>query len=224
MSVGGWIFLVVAIGLAVWAVSVFNGLVARRNRFRNAFAQIDVQLKRRHDLIPNLVETAKGYMKHERDTLEAVIAARNAAANAATAARAQPGNAEAMQGLEKAEGQLTGVLGRLFAVAEAYPDLKANTNMIALQEELWLGVRLGGHAAAQATQAPVGTGRASSASSASAPAAAPPARANAAATASAPLRRAIAARTASRSRSGRRRRAGSRVPAPETSTRRATSI
>jgi len=136
MSVGGWIFLVVAIGLAVWAVSVFNGLVARRNRFRNAFAQIDVQLKRRHDLIPNLVETAKGYMKHERDTLEAVIAARNAAANAATAARAQPGNAEAMQGLEKAEGQLTGVLGRLFAVAEAYPDLKANTNMIALQEEL----------------------------------------------------------------------------------------
>ena len=136
MSVGGWIFLVVAIGLAVWAVSVFNGLVARRNRFRNAFAQIDVQLKRRHDLIPNLVETAKGYMKHERDTLEAVIAARNAAANAATAARAQPGNAEAMQNLERAEGQLTGVLGRLFAVAEAYPDLKANTNMIALQEEL----------------------------------------------------------------------------------------
>ena len=136
MSVGGWIFLVVLVGLAVWAISVFNGLVARRNRFRNAFAQIDVQLKRRHDLIPNLVETAKGYMKHERETLEAVVAARNAAANAASVARAQPGNAEAMRSLEKAEGQLTGVLGRLFAVAEAYPDLKANQNMIALQEEL----------------------------------------------------------------------------------------
>jgi LemA protein len=136
MSVGGWIFLVVVIGLVVWAISVFNGLVARRNRFRNAFAQIDVQLKRRHDLIPNLVETAKGYMKHERETLEAVVTARNAAASAASAARAQPGNAEAMRSLEQAEGQLTGVLGRLFAVAEAYPDLKANQNKIALQEEL----------------------------------------------------------------------------------------
>jgi LemA protein len=136
MSVGGWIFLVIAAGLVVWAVSVFNGLVTRRNRFRNAFAQIDVQLKRRHDLIPNLVETAKGYMKHERETLEAVVTARNAAAGAASVARAQPGNADAMRNLEKAEGQLTGVLGRLFAVAEAYPDLKANQNMIALQEEL----------------------------------------------------------------------------------------
>ena len=136
MSVGGWIFLLMLIGAAVWAVGVFNGLVARRNRFRNAFAQIDVQLKRRHDLIPNLVETAKGYMKHERETLDAVVRARNTAAGAIEAARAQPGNPEAMRGLEQAESQLTSVLGRMFALAESYPDLKANQNMMALQEEL----------------------------------------------------------------------------------------
>ena len=136
MSVGGWIFVLVLVGLVVWGVSVFNRLVARRNRFRNAFAQIDVHLKRRHDLIPNLVETAKGYIKHERETLEAVIRARNSAATAVDAARAQPGNAQAMRGLEQAEGQLTAALGRMFALAEAYPDLKANQNMMALQEEL----------------------------------------------------------------------------------------
>jgi LemA protein len=136
MSAGGWIFVLVLVGLVVWGVSVFNRLVARRNRFRNAFAQIDVQLKRRHDLIPNLVETAKGYIKHERETLEAVIRARNSAATAVDAARAEPGNAQAMRGLEQAEGQLTAALGRMFALAEAYPDLKANQNMMALQEEL----------------------------------------------------------------------------------------
>jgi LemA protein len=136
MGIGGWIFLLVVTGLAVWAVSVYNGLVARRNRFRNAFAQIDVQLKRRHDLIPNLVETAKGYIKHERGTLEAVIAARNAASVAVRAAGASPGDPNAIQALGQAEGQLTSALGRLFAVAEAYPELQANTNMMALHEEL----------------------------------------------------------------------------------------
>ena len=136
MSIGGWIFLLVLIGLAVWAVTVYNGLVSYRNRFKNAFAQIDVQLKRRHDLIPNLVETAKGYMKHERETLDAVIRARNTAATAVQAARSDPGDPRAMQALQQAEGQLNGVLGRLFALAEAYPDLKANQNMMALQEEL----------------------------------------------------------------------------------------
>lgn len=107
-----------------------------RNRFRNAFAQIDVQLKRRYDLIPNLVETAKGYMKHERETLEAVINARNQAASAGQAAAQNPGDPSAMQSLGRAEGQLTGALGRLFALSESYPDLKANQNMLALQEEL----------------------------------------------------------------------------------------
>lgn len=136
MAVGGWIFLLAVVGLVVWGVSVFNGLVARRNRFRNAFAQIDVQLKRRHDLVPNLVETAKGYMRHERETLEAVIRARDAASAAVRAAGASPGSPGAMQALANAEGQLNGALGRLFAVAESYPDLKANQNMMALQEEL----------------------------------------------------------------------------------------
>jgi LemA protein len=130
------IFLVIVIGLIVWIISIYNGLVGARNRFKNAFAQIDVQLKRRYDLIPNLVETAKGYIKHERETLEAVIKARNVALAAAQAAGANPGNPAAMQGLNQAEGALTGVLGRLLAVAEAYPDLKANQNMLALQEEL----------------------------------------------------------------------------------------
>jgi LemA protein len=133
---GFWIFLGIIVALVVWAITIYNGLVTLRNRFKNAFAQIDVQLKRRYDLIPNLVEVAKGYIKHERETLEAVIKARNSAQSAAQAAAAAPGNPAAMQQLGAAEGALTGVLGRLFALAEAYPDLKANTNMLALQEEL----------------------------------------------------------------------------------------
>ena len=136
MGAGGWIVLAVVIGLVAWAVMIYNGLVTLRNRFKNAFAQIDVQLKRRYDLIPNLVETAKGYIKHERETLEAVIKARNVAVGAAQAAGASPGNPAAMQALGQAEGTLTGVLGRMFALAESYPDLKANQNMLALQEEL----------------------------------------------------------------------------------------
>lgn len=122
--------------LVVAAVVLYNGLVKLRNRFRNAFAQIDVQLKRRYDLIPNLVETAKGYLKHERETLQEVIAARNAAQSANSAASANPGDPAAMQQLAQAEGTLTGVLGRLFALAEAYPDLKGNTTMNQLMEEL----------------------------------------------------------------------------------------
>ena len=136
MNAGGWITLAILVALAVWAVTIYNGLVALKNRFRNAFAQIDVQLKRRYDLIPNLVEIVKGYLKHERETLEAVIKARDSAAAAAQAAGANPGNPAAMQQLGQAEGALAGVLGRLFALAEAYPDLKANPNMLALQEEL----------------------------------------------------------------------------------------
>jgi LemA protein len=131
-----WIFLGVVVVLAFWAMSIYNRLVQLRNRFKNAFAQIDVQLKRRYDLIPNLVETAKGYIKHERETLEAVIKARNQAVTAANAAGANPGNPAAMQGLSQAEGALTGMLGRLFALSEAYPDLKANQNMLSIQEEL----------------------------------------------------------------------------------------
>jgi LemA protein len=136
MGIGGWIVLGIVAVVVVWAIAIYNGLVALRNRFKNAFAQIDVQLKRRYDLIPNLVEIAKGYMKHERETLEAVIKARNQAAAAAGAAAANPGSPGAMQQLGAAEGALTGMLGRLFALAEAYPDLKANQNMLALQEEL----------------------------------------------------------------------------------------
>ena len=132
----GWVVLGIIVALAVWAIAIYNGLVALRNRFKNAFAQIDVQLKRRYDLIPNLVETAKGYIKHERETLEAVIKARNSAMSAAQAAAAAPGNPAAMQQLGQAEGALTGMLGRMFALAEAYPDLKANQNMLSLQEEL----------------------------------------------------------------------------------------
>ena len=130
------IFFGLLVVLAFWAIGAYNRLVNLRNQFKNAFAQIDVQLKRRYDLIPNLVETAKGYMKHERETLEAVIKARNTAVTANTAAAADPGSAAAMQGLVAAEGVLTGALSKLFALAEAYPDLKANQNMMQLSEEL----------------------------------------------------------------------------------------
>jgi LemA protein len=136
MGIGGWIVLGIVVAVAIWAIAIYNGLVTLRNRYKNAFSQIDIQLKRRYDLIPNLVETAKGYLKHERETLEAVIRARNQASAAATTAAANPGNPAAMQGLSQAEGALSGVLGRLFAVAEAYPELKANQNMMAIQEEL----------------------------------------------------------------------------------------
>lgn len=122
--------------LLLYGVNVYNGLVSLRNRFKNAFAQIDVQLKRRYDLIPNLVETAKGYMKHESETLERVIQARNMAFNAQAKASADPANAENMKNLAQAESNLSGALGRLLMVAENYPDLKANQNMMAIQEEL----------------------------------------------------------------------------------------
>lgn len=127
---------VIAVLAALFFAGSYNALVALRNRYKNAFSQIDVQLKRRYDLIPNLVETAKGYMQHERETLEAVIAARNQAQSAGQAAAAKPGDPQAMQALAGAEGALTGALTRFFAVAEAYPDLKANQNMLALQTEL----------------------------------------------------------------------------------------
>jgi len=122
--------------LVVFVVGIYNGLVTARNRYKNAYSQIDVQLKRRYDLIPNLVETVKGYMKHERETLEAVITARNSAVNANQQAAVNPGDPTAMKALSGAEAALTGTLGRLFALAENYPDLKANENMIQLQEEL----------------------------------------------------------------------------------------
>ena len=130
------ILLLLLVILGLWAVSVYNGLVTLRNRFKNAFAQIDVQLKRRYDLIPNLVETAKGYLKHESSTLEAVIKARNIAASAAQTAAANPSDANAMRGLMSAEAGLGGALSRLMVVSEAYPDLKANQNMRQLTEEL----------------------------------------------------------------------------------------
>ena len=132
----GWVFLGIVVIAAVWAIAIYNGLVTLRNRFKNAFAQIDVQLKRRYDLIPNLVESVKGYMQHERGTLDAVIKARSGAVSAAQAAAANPGNPGAMQGLSQAEGALGGALGRLLAVFEQYPDLKANQNVLSLQEEL----------------------------------------------------------------------------------------
>ena len=130
------VFLALVVGLALWAVGIYNGLVTSRNAWKNAFAQIDVQLQRRFDLIPNLVETAKAYMGHERETLEAVIAARSAAQSGLAAAKAHPGDEAAMAQLAASQGQLNGVLGRLLAVAEAYPDLKANQNMMQLSEEL----------------------------------------------------------------------------------------
>ncbi|TCB96064.1 LemA family protein [Micromonospora zingiberis] len=126
----------IVVAVLGFGVSIYNGLVRARNAYRNAFAQIDVQLVRRHDLIPNLVETAKGYLKHERETLEAVITARNAAVNAQATAAAAPGDPAAMQQLSGAENALTATLGRLFALSEAYPDLKANQNMMQLSEEL----------------------------------------------------------------------------------------
>ena len=130
------LFLVIVALLVFWVVGAYNRLVSLRNRFKNSFAQIDVQLKRRYDLIPNLVEIAKGYMKHERDTLEAVIAARNQAVTANARAVLDPADAAAVQQLSAAEGSLTASLGKMFALSEAYPDLKANQNMMQLTEEL----------------------------------------------------------------------------------------
>jgi LemA protein len=131
-----WILLGLIVLFVLFLVGIYNRLVTARNGFKNAFAQIDVQLTRRYDLIPNLVETAKGYIKHERETLEAVIAARNSAVSGLKAAAANPASAAAIQTLGGAETALSGALGRLFAVAEAYPDLKANQNMMQLSEEL----------------------------------------------------------------------------------------
>ena len=130
------VLLVLIVVVGFWAVGLYNGLVGSRNQYRNAFAQIDVQLTRRHDLIPNLVETAKGYMKHERETLEAVIAARTSAVSGLAAAKTNPGDPAAMQQLGSSETILTQTLGRLFALSESYPDLKANQNMMQLSEEL----------------------------------------------------------------------------------------
>src|SRR5216683_2843429 len=135
LAVLGIIF-VVALVAVFYVIGGYNSLVALRNRFKNAFAQIDVQLKRRYDLIPNLVETAKGYLAHERGTLEAVITARNAAVSANTRAAQNPGDASAMKEISSAESALSGVMGRLFALAEAYPNLKANETMMSLMEEL----------------------------------------------------------------------------------------
>jgi LemA protein len=132
----GLVFLGIIVLLVMFLVGIYNRLVSLRNRYKNAFAQIDVQLKRRYDLIPNLVETAKGYMKHERETLEAVIQARNQAAAANQQASANPGDPNAMKGLTGAEAALTGAMGRFFALMESYPDLKASQNMMQLQEEL----------------------------------------------------------------------------------------
>ncbi|MDD5261374.1 MAG: LemA family protein [Methylacidiphilales bacterium] len=128
--------LLLVLFVGILATAIFNKLVVLRNRYKNAFSQIDVQLKRRYDLIPNLVETAKGYLAHERQTLEEVIAARNQASSAAQKAASNPGETAAMQGLSGAESTLTGALGRLMAVVEAYPDLKANQTMAQLSEEL----------------------------------------------------------------------------------------
>lgn len=130
------LLVVVAVVLGGWAIGIYNGLIQSRNGYKNAFAQIDVQLTRRYDLIPNLVETAKGYMQHERETLDAVIRARAAAVNGLGAAKANPGDPNAMQQLAGAEGGLGAALGRLMVVSEAYPDLKANQNMMQLTEEL----------------------------------------------------------------------------------------
>jgi LemA protein len=134
--IGALVVLAIVVVLAFIVAGMYNRLVTLRNRYKNSFSQIDVQLKRRHDLIPNLVETAKGYLRHERGTLEAVISARNQAVSAREAAARQPGEPGAMHDLQRAEGALSGTLGRLFALAEAYPDLKANQTMSQLMEEL----------------------------------------------------------------------------------------
>jgi LemA protein len=138
MNMGTWGLVIggIVVVIGLWGVSVYNGLVVGRNRYKNAYAQIDVQLKRRYDLIPNLIECVKGYMAHEKGTLEAVVAARTNAFAACQKAAAKPGDPAAMKELSQAEAQLGGALGRLIAVSEAYPDLKANQNMMSLQEEL----------------------------------------------------------------------------------------
>ena len=133
---GMLILIVIIVAIVLFLVGIYNGLVTARNGYKNAFAQIDVQLQRRYDLIPNLVETAKAYMAHERGTLEAVTAARTSAMSGLAAAKANPGDPQAMQQLSNSENQLTGTLKTLFAVSEAYPDLKANQNMMQVSEEL----------------------------------------------------------------------------------------
>lgn len=136
MEMGTLVFLVIVVALVLYVVAIYNRLVTLKNRFQNSFSQIDVQLKRRYDLIPNLVETAKAYLEHERGTLEAVIAARNEALAGLKAAAANPGSAEALAQLAQAEGGLQGAMGKLSIVVEAYPELKADTNMRQLSEEL----------------------------------------------------------------------------------------
>ena len=136
MDISLIIFLVILVAIVFYIIGIFNRLVALKNRYQNGFATIEVQLKRRYDLIPNLIETAKGYLKHERETLEAVISARNSAAQGLAAAAANPGDADAMKSLMSSEGALAGAMGKLNVVMEAYPDLKANQNMMQLSEEL----------------------------------------------------------------------------------------